>query len=57
MAPERLEPWLRRFDERHGVTRTAVTRAGVVLETADGTLADCRPPFPPLPDRDYLEII
>jgi Actinobacteria/chloroflexi VLRF1 release factor len=55
VAPERLEPWLRRFDERHGVTRTAVTRTGVVLETADGTLADCRPPFPPLPEEGLGE--
>ncbi|MBP2703593.1 hypothetical protein JOL79_07235 [Microbispora sp. RL4-1S] len=56
VAPERLATWIARFSERHGpVTAVAgVPVAGadgweaVRLEGADGALAECRVPFPPL---------
>lgn len=49
VAPERLAGWVADFDARHRVTRSTYGPAAVRLEAADGALAECRPPFPPLP--------
>jgi len=46
--PERLAGWLTRFGERHGGAEYAAAETAVVLTAPDGTLADCRVPFPPL---------
>jgi hypothetical protein len=51
VAPERIEGWLAEFAGRHGatVTGTDASRAIVTLEAADGAVAQCHVPFPPLP--------
>jgi hypothetical protein len=48
VAPERVAGWLAGFDERHGVVRSRYTAATAAFEAADGALAECHPPFPPL---------
>jgi Actinobacteria/chloroflexi VLRF1 release factor len=51
VAPERIEVWLAEFAERHGATVTATdtSRAIVTVQAADGAVARCHVPFPPLP--------
>jgi hypothetical protein len=51
VAPERIEGWLVEFAERHGATVTATdpSRAIVTVQAADGAIAQCHIPFPPLP--------
>ncbi len=50
MSPERLAGWLDRFAERHGgIAGSAGDAETVVLTAADGAVAECRVPFPPLP--------
>ena len=51
VAPERIEGWLAEFAERHGATVTATdtSRAIVTVQAADGAVAQCHVPFPPLP--------
>jgi hypothetical protein len=49
VPPERLVRWVDAFAARHG---PAVAEPGpevVVLRAADGAVAACHPPFPPLP--------
>lgn len=52
VAPERFATWVHEFGQRHGgpgpVTRddSATT---VTFSAADGSVAECHPPFPPLP--------
>jgi hypothetical protein len=49
VPPERLVRWVRSFAGRHG---PAVAEAGpvvVVLRAQDSAVAECHPPFPPLP--------
>ena len=49
VGPERIENWLKSFGERHG---SPVTEAGpevVTVRAADGAVAECHVPFPPLP--------
>jgi Actinobacteria/chloroflexi VLRF1 release factor len=50
VAPERIEGWLAEFAERHGatVTGTDTSRAIVTVQAADGAIAQCHIPFPPL---------
>jgi len=48
VAPERIVKWVASFAERHGDTVAEPRRAVVVLRAADGALAECHPPFPPL---------
>lgn len=48
MAPERLERWLAGFADRHGETGYDATADEVVVRAADGAVARCRVPFPPL---------
>lgn len=45
---ERLEGWLTRFTERHGATTWTATDTAVTVTAADGAVAECRVPFPPL---------
>jgi len=45
---ERLEGWLTRFTERHGVTTWTATDMAVTVAAADGAVAECRVPLPPL---------
>lgn len=50
VAPERLEHWLQGFAERHGA-RSSTWSAGpgeVRVTAADGSVAACSVPFPPL---------
>jgi hypothetical protein len=51
VAPERIEGWLADFAARHGATATATDprRAIVTIQAADGAVAQCQVPFPPLP--------
>lgn len=46
--PERLALWLQRFADRHGPTIARSGSAAVVYTAADGAIAECRVPFPPL---------
>jgi hypothetical protein len=49
VGPERIENWLESFANRHG---SVVTEAGpeiVAVRAADGAVAECHVPFPPLP--------
>jgi hypothetical protein len=50
VAPERIEAWLAEFADRHGATVTATDaeRAIVTVRAADGAVAQCHVPFPPL---------
>ncbi len=49
VSPERLDRWLTGFAERHGPVSCVPGETAVVLTAADGAVADCRVPFPPLP--------
>jgi Actinobacteria/chloroflexi VLRF1 release factor len=58
VAPARLEHWLEDFDRRHSVLRTRYSPAAARFEAADGAVAECDPPFPPMaeaPDANGLE--
>ena len=50
ISPERIEGWLDSFAELHGATATAVDnqRAIATVRAADGSIAECHAPFPPL---------
>jgi hypothetical protein len=48
VRPDRAATWLAEFDQVHRVLRTAYEPARVLVEAADGALAECVPPFPPL---------
>ena len=59
VAPERLAGWLESFADRHGPADagpgpgTAGSGASVVtIRAADGAIAECHVPFPPLPGPD-----
>lgn len=50
VAPERIEVWLREFASRHGAATTERSGTGeVAVRAADGSVAECHVPFPPLP--------
>jgi hypothetical protein len=55
VAADRLQGWLDRFADRHGTVAWTATGEAVVVTAADGSVADCVVPFPPLPasDRAY----
>jgi len=55
VAPERLAPWLADFNARHGVVRSVYTAEQARFEAADGSLAECHPPFPPRPEAGEHE--
>jgi hypothetical protein len=48
VGPDRAAPWLAGFDRVHRVLTTAYEPTRVLIKAADGTLAECVPPFPPL---------
>lgn len=48
VSPERLPGWLAGFAERHGATTHRAEADTVVVEAADGAVASCAVPFPPL---------
>ncbi|OPG07437.1 acVLRF1 family peptidyl-tRNA hydrolase [Microbispora sp. GKU 823] len=48
VAPERLAGWIARFAEWHGAVEAVVLPDLVRLDAADGAVAECHVPFPPL---------
>jgi hypothetical protein len=50
VSPERIEGWLASFAERHGATVTSLDdrRWIATARAADGSVAACHAPFPPL---------
>jgi hypothetical protein len=48
VPPERIERWLSGFADRHGAVVTERGDDLVVLTAADGAVAECEVPFPPL---------
>ena len=48
VAPERFPGWITSFAERHGPARAEPGAEVVVFHAADGAVARCHPPFPPL---------
>src|SRR4051812_19090634 len=50
VGPERLNRWIDGFVERHGPPSVTVSASAEVvrLEGADGAVAECQVPFPPL---------
>lgn len=56
VAPERLAGWLERFVERHGPLECQASATLVRVNAADGAVAECHVPFPPLrvePEEPY----
>ena len=49
VSPERITGWVASFTERHGPTVAEPAAGAVVLRAEDGSVAECHPPFPPLP--------
>jgi len=49
VGPERIEGWLDSFAGRHGEVAVEPRPDAVVVRAADGAVAECYPPFPPLP--------
>lgn len=52
VAPERLGRWLAGFAERHGETSATGSAEVVTVSAADGAIAECHVPFPPLAQAD-----
>ncbi|MBB5787075.1 acVLRF1 family peptidyl-tRNA hydrolase [Jiangella mangrovi] len=52
VSPERLDGWLAGFAQRHGATTHRAGPDVVVVEAADGAVASCAVPFPPLENDD-----
>jgi hypothetical protein len=50
IGPERIEGWLESFGQRHGTTTVTIDdrREIVTVRAADGSIAECHTPFPPL---------
>lgn len=46
--PQRIVTWLDRFAERHGALTVTPGTSVVAFAAADGSVADCHVPFPPL---------
>ena len=49
VGPERIENWLESFGHRHGAPATEAGTEIVTVRAADGAVAECHVPFPPLP--------
>ena len=49
VGPDRLAGWLESFAQRHGDVTAAGDGAVVTFRAADGSVAECHVPFPPLP--------
>ena len=50
ISPERLAGWLESFTQRHGDVTSEAGPAVVTFRAADGAVAECHAPFPPLPE-------
>ena len=48
VAPERIVRWVGTFIDRHGPVTARPSPAVLVLRGADGAVAECHPPFPPM---------
>lgn len=48
IPPERLERWLTGFADRHGTVQSIPRPDTVTVTAADGSVAECKVPFPPL---------
>jgi hypothetical protein len=49
VGPDRIDGWLDGFASRHGAVTTDPGPAIVTVRAGDGAVAQCHPPFPPLP--------
>ena len=49
VGPERIAIWLDSFTQRHGAAIAEASPAAVTFRAADGAVAECHVPFPPLP--------
>jgi hypothetical protein len=49
VGPDRIAGWIESFAGRHGGASTERGGEIVTLLAADGAVAECHPPFPPLP--------
>jgi Actinobacteria/chloroflexi VLRF1 release factor len=57
VAPGRFPGWIESFAERHGAVTAQETDQLISFAAADGAVATCQVPFPPLPrDNDADEI-
>ena len=54
VPPERLARWIDGFAARHGEVESEASATSVVLRAADGAVATCDVPFPPLVAPDDL---
>ena len=52
VAPDRLARWLESFAQRHGGATADPGPATVTFRAADGAVAECHVPFPPLENGD-----
>jgi hypothetical protein len=50
VPPERLAGWLESFEQRHGEVSADAAPDPVTFRAADGAVAQCHVPFPPLAD-------
>jgi hypothetical protein len=48
VGPDRIAGWLDSFAARHGGARSEAAADQVTVYGADGAVAECHPPFPPL---------
>ena len=48
VAPERFATWAASFGERHGQLAAEASPAVLTLTAADGSIAECHVPFPPM---------
>jgi hypothetical protein len=48
VAPERIVRWVGTFIDRHGLVTAEPGRTVLILRGADGAVAECHPPFPPM---------
>jgi hypothetical protein len=59
VPPERFAPWIAAFAQRHGGTGPVTHDAAgamVTFAVADGSAAECHPPFPPLPSASGPDV-
>ena len=57
VAPGRFPGWIESFADRHGAVAVKATDESVSFAAADGAVAACQVPFPPLPpDHDADEV-
>lgn len=54
VAPDRVARWLAGFADRHGQVSCQASADKVVVTAADGAIAECTVPFPPLDVDDAM---